>query len=103
MGRQCKTAPEPNCIGSGGDEHPGRIEIEILDITEPAQITALHDRLWGRRFEILFHNAGTANANPHESVAEVSTEEFVRVMVTNALSPMRVVDGLQDLLFRRTG
>ena len=80
------------------DEHPGRIEIEILDITEPAQITALRDRLSGRRFEILFHNAGTANANPHESVAEVSTEEFVRVMVTNALSPMRVVDGLQDLV-----
>src|SRR5271166_133015 len=47
------------------DEHPGRIEIESLDITEPDQITALHDRLSGRRFDILFHNAGIANANPH--------------------------------------
>jgi len=80
------------------DEHPGRIEIESLDVTEPDQITALHDRLSGRRFEILFHNAGTANANPHESVAEAPTEAFVRVMVTNALSPMRVIDGLQDLV-----
>jgi len=80
------------------DEHPGRIEIESLDITEPDQITALHDRLSGRSFDILFHNAGIANANPHQSVAEVSTEEFVRVMVTNALSPMRVIEGLQDLV-----
>jgi NAD(P)-dependent dehydrogenase (short-subunit alcohol dehydrogenase family) len=80
------------------DEHPGRIEIESLDITEPGQITALHDRLSGRSFDILFHNAGIANANPQESVAEVSTEEFVHVMVTNALSPMRVIEGLQDLV-----
>ena len=31
-------------------------------------------------------------------IADVSTETFVRVMVTNALSPMRVVEILQDLL-----
>jgi NAD(P)-dependent dehydrogenase (short-subunit alcohol dehydrogenase family) len=80
------------------DEHPGRIEIESLDITEPDQITALHDRLSGRSFNILFHNAGIANANPRESAAEVSTDEFVRVMVTNALSPIRVIEGLQDLV-----
>jgi NAD(P)-dependent dehydrogenase (short-subunit alcohol dehydrogenase family) len=79
------------------DEHPGRIEIEPLDITEPDQITALHARLAGRSFDILFHNAGTANPGD-ETIAKVSTEEFVRVMVTNALSPMRVIEGLQDLV-----
>jgi NAD(P)-dependent dehydrogenase (short-subunit alcohol dehydrogenase family) len=80
------------------DEHPGRIEIESLNITEPDQIAALHDRLSGRSFDILFHNAGIADANPRQSVAEVSTEEFVRVLVTNALSPMRVIERLQDLV-----
>ena len=80
------------------DEHPGRLEIESLDITEPVQIRALHDRLSGRRFDVLFHNAGIANANPHQSIAEAPTEEFVRVLVTNALSPMRVIEGLQDLV-----
>jgi NAD(P)-dependent dehydrogenase (short-subunit alcohol dehydrogenase family) len=80
------------------DEHPGRIEIATLDVTEPDQIAALRDRLDGRRFEVLFHNAGTANANPHESVAKAPTDEFVRVMVTNALGPMRVIEGLQDLV-----
>jgi len=80
------------------DEHPGRIEIETLDVTEPGQVTALHDRLSGRSFDILFHNAGVANANPREPIAEVSTDEFARVMVTNALSPMRVIEALQDLV-----
>jgi NAD(P)-dependent dehydrogenase (short-subunit alcohol dehydrogenase family) len=80
------------------DEHPSRIEIETLDVTEPDQIAALHDRLFGRSFDILFHNAGIASADPRESVGAVSTETFVRIMVTNALSPMRVIEGLQDLV-----
>lgn len=79
-------------------EHPGRLEVERLDVTEPAQIAALHDRLSGRRFDMLFHNAGTANRNPREVAAKVSTEEFVGVMVTNALSPMRVIEGLDTLV-----
>ena len=80
------------------DEHPEHIEIATLDVTEPDQITVLRDRLSGRSFDMLFHNAGIATANPRESVGEVSTEAFVRVLVTNALSPMRVIEGLQDLV-----
>jgi NAD(P)-dependent dehydrogenase (short-subunit alcohol dehydrogenase family) len=80
------------------DAYGDRVEIERLDVTEPDQIAALHARLSDRRFDILFVNAGTTNANPDETIAETSTEEFVRVMITNALSPMRVVEGLQDIV-----
>jgi NAD(P)-dependent dehydrogenase (short-subunit alcohol dehydrogenase family) len=80
------------------EAHPGRIEIETLDITAPDQIAALHGRLSGRRFDILFVNAGIANANPRQSAAEVPTEDFVRVLITNALSPMRVIEALQELV-----
>jgi NAD(P)-dependent dehydrogenase (short-subunit alcohol dehydrogenase family) len=79
-------------------EQPDRVEIECLDITRPDEIAGLRERLAPRRFDILFVNAGTANRNQHETIAEVSTEEFVRVMVTNALGPMRVVEALQDLV-----
>ena len=80
------------------EKHPGRVEIEQLDMTEPDQIGSLRQRLAARSIDMLFVNAGTANANQEETIAEVSTEEFVRVMVTNALSPMRVIEGLQDLV-----
>jgi NAD(P)-dependent dehydrogenase (short-subunit alcohol dehydrogenase family) len=75
----------------------GRIEIETLDITLPDQISALRSRLAATTFDMLFVNAGVTN-NPQETIGEVSTEEFVRVMVTNALSPMRVVEALYDLV-----
>jgi NAD(P)-dependent dehydrogenase (short-subunit alcohol dehydrogenase family) len=76
---------------------PGRVEVETLDITLPDQITALRSRLAGRTFDMLFVNAGVTN-NPQETIGEVSTEEFIRVMVTNALSPMRVLEALYDVV-----
>jgi NAD(P)-dependent dehydrogenase (short-subunit alcohol dehydrogenase family) len=79
------------------DEYGPRVEIESLDIAEPDQIAALHARLAARTFDILFVNAGTANAND-DPIADVSTEEYARVMVTNALGPMRVIENLQDLV-----
>jgi NAD(P)-dependent dehydrogenase (short-subunit alcohol dehydrogenase family) len=79
------------------DRYPGRLEIESLDICDQAQVKALHQRLSGRTFEMLFVNAGTTN-NEKETIGEVTTEEFVRVMTTNALCPMRVVESLQDLV-----
>lgn len=79
------------------DEFKGRLAIETLDICEQAQVTALRERLSGRVFEMLFVNAGTTN-NEKETIGEVTTDEFIRVMVTNSLCPMRVVESLQDLV-----
>ena len=75
----------------------GRLEIETLDIVYPDQVAALRARLASRKFDLLFVNAGVKN-DDRETIADVSTEEFTRVMITNALSPMRVVETLQDLV-----
>jgi NAD(P)-dependent dehydrogenase (short-subunit alcohol dehydrogenase family) len=75
----------------------GRLEIETVDIARPDQVAALRARLSGRQFNLLFVNAGVTN-DDRETIADVSTDEFVRVMVTNALSPMRVVESLQSLV-----
>ncbi|HVZ02474.1 MAG TPA: SDR family NAD(P)-dependent oxidoreductase [Dongiaceae bacterium] len=77
------------------DAHPGRVEIEILDICLPDQLAALHDRLSGRMFDMLFVNAGTANRYPMQTIGEVPTDDFVNLMITNALSPMRVIERLE--------
>ncbi len=79
------------------DDFPGRLGIEVLDINEPAQITSLRKRLSGRSFEMLFVNAGTTSTE-QVPIGQVSTEDFVNVMVTNALSPMRVIEALEDLV-----
>ena len=78
-------------------KHEGRLSIEQLEMTDPVALERLLDRLAGRRFDTLFVIAGVA-LGPGDRVDQVSTEDFCRVMVTNALSPMRIVDRLGPLV-----
>lgn len=75
----------------------GRLVIETLDITSPHQVMTLRSRLAARRFDLLFVNAGVTNAE-NETAAQVSTLEFERLMMTNALSPIRVLEAFRDLV-----
>ena len=74
-----------------------KLEIATLDITEPSDITALRTHLGERKVDLLFVNAGVANG-PGETVAGITTDEFVRVLVTNALGPLRALDALFDVV-----
>lgn len=74
-----------------------RLEIEHLDIDAPEQIAALHARLKSRTLDVLFVNAGVA-IEADKPIGDVSTDGFTRMMVTNALSPMRVVETLDGLV-----
>ncbi|MBS3025545.1 MULTISPECIES: SDR family NAD(P)-dependent oxidoreductase [Acidiphilium] len=75
----------------------GRLAIERLDINDADQLAALRARLEGQVFDQLFVNAGIAS-DPAAPIGAVSTETFVELMVTNALSPMRAVEALGDLV-----
>ncbi|MGE9550199.1 SDR family NAD(P)-dependent oxidoreductase [Erwinia amylovora] len=79
------------------EKFPAMLEVEAVDITLTEQVKALHSRLSDRKVDLLFVNAGVKN-DDRETIADVSTDEFIRVMVTNALSPLRVVEALQDLV-----
>jgi NAD(P)-dependent dehydrogenase (short-subunit alcohol dehydrogenase family) len=75
------------------------LEIETLDICEESQIKALRRRLAGRKFEMLFVNAGITNRDGRTTpIGDVSTDDFIRVMTTNALAPMRVIEQLDSLV-----
>ncbi|MFI9358566.1 SDR family oxidoreductase [Streptomyces lydicus] len=74
----------------------GRVTVESLDMTQPQEIDALRERLAERTLDLLFVNAAVARGDI--PVGEVPTEMFVEVMVTNALSPMRVIESLRSLV-----
>jgi NAD(P)-dependent dehydrogenase (short-subunit alcohol dehydrogenase family) len=77
----------------------GRLEIETLDINHAEQVAALRARLASRKFDMLFVNSGVGN---EAMIGDVTTDEFIRMVVTNALSPMRVVESFRELV-RPTG
>jgi NAD(P)-dependent dehydrogenase (short-subunit alcohol dehydrogenase family) len=74
-----------------------RLVIETVDINLPEQVAALRARLDGERLDVLFVNAGIANGH-EETLPTTTTESFTRIMVTNALSPLRVIEAFADLV-----
>ena len=74
-----------------------QLEIETVDITIPDEVAALRTRLQGRMQDFVLVNAGVKN-DDQETIADVSREEFVRVMVTNALGPLRAIETLNGLV-----
>lgn len=74
------------------------LQIETMDICEAGQVEAMRERLMGHTFDMLFVNAGTTTQEEMVTVGAVTTDNFVRVMVTNSLCPMRVIEALQGLV-----
>lgn len=74
-----------------------KLKIEQVDINDADSIHRLQKNLIGTKLNLLFVNAGIAN-DPSETIGQTSTEVFNRVMVTNALSPMKVIESLDELV-----
>jgi NAD(P)-dependent dehydrogenase (short-subunit alcohol dehydrogenase family) len=79
------------------NESKGAVRVETVDINRPEQVAALRDRLADEWIDLLFVNAGISNG-ADETVAGTSTEAFTTLMVTNALSPLRVIEMFADLV-----
>jgi NAD(P)-dependent dehydrogenase (short-subunit alcohol dehydrogenase family) len=75
----------------------GRLTIAPADITERADLVALHARLKGRALDVLFVNAGVA-PDADKTAAEIPVESFLEIMRTNVLGAMQTVEMLYDLL-----
>ena len=75
---------------------PEQLQLEQLEMTDRDQLAALRARLDGETLDLLLVNAGISNGD--QELTEVTTDTFHEVMLTNALSPMLVVEALQDLV-----
>ena len=74
----------------------GRLRVEQLDMTRPLEIGMLRERLAGERLDVLLVNAGISDGNV--PIAEIDEATFNKVMSTNALAPLKVVESLQHLV-----
>jgi len=83
-------------LQAGADASEGRLKIESLEMTSAEELTALRERLDGRRLDLLFVNAAIDRGNL--PISEVPTEMFTEVMITNALSPLRTLEALRGLV-----
>jgi len=84
-----------SALASLADRFDARLHPEHVDIDVEDQVDALHRRLSGCAFDLILVNAGVTH-DRWETVSEVGTDTFQRLMTTNALSPMRLIERFQD-------
>jgi NAD(P)-dependent dehydrogenase (short-subunit alcohol dehydrogenase family) len=87
----------PTPLHALANESKGAVRVETVDINRPEQVAALRDRLADERIDLLFVNAGISNG-AGDTVADTSAQAFTTLMVTNALSPLRVIEMFADLV-----
>lgn len=80
--------------------HGGRLRVEHADINKPDTLEALRTRLDSHSLDLLFVNAGISRG-VEDNVSTIETEDFIDLMVTNALSPLRTITTLLPAV--RTG
>jgi NAD(P)-dependent dehydrogenase (short-subunit alcohol dehydrogenase family) len=79
------------------ERYATRLAIETVDIADARSVIALRQRLNGRKLDVLFVNAGICIAR-EDTPATADERDFLAMMVTNALSPVRVVENFDDLV-----
>ena len=73
------------------------LEVQTLDVASETGPAALRARVEGRRFDILFVNAGIIDS-PTKPIGEVARRDFLRLMEVNAFGALRVVEALHELV-----
>jgi NAD(P)-dependent dehydrogenase (short-subunit alcohol dehydrogenase family) len=76
---------------------PNRLEIERADIRDASSVRDLGTHLQKRRLDVLFVNAGIARSND-KTPLDAPEQDFVEMMLTNSLSPVRTVEMLENLV-----
>jgi len=77
------------------ERFPSSLQIKSADTTDPDSIARLKDEFQESEFDTLFVNAGICIARDNTPI-DVAESDFVALMLTNALSPMRVVETFRD-------
>lgn len=88
--------PSP-LLATVAERYDALIEIETADIDDNASVNALAERLAGREIDVIVVNAGIALAKT-STPAQADEEDFLAMMRTNALGPVRALEILEGLV-----
>ena len=74
-------------------DHPDRVEVHRLEVTDPASIAALAERLAGRPIDVLINNAGTLGPM-RQSPLDMDFDGWLATFRVNTMAPLAIAQAL---------
>lgn len=74
-------------------DHPDRVEVHRLEVTDPASIAALAERLAGRPLDVLINNAGTLGP-VRQAPLDMDFDGWMATFRVNTMAPLAVSQAL---------
>jgi NAD(P)-dependent dehydrogenase (short-subunit alcohol dehydrogenase family) len=87
---------------SGLEAFPEQVTLDTLDINKTSMVTPFVERRTGMLFDVVFLNAGVM-APKGKTPENVTAEEVAHLMMTNAVSPIRLAGKLRPMVRPNTG
>lgn len=85
----CRAPETATALTALEAEHPGRLTVERLEVNDAAAVEAAAAKHKGHAIDLLINNAGIYGARD-AALAISDFDQFQKVLVTNAIGPMRV-------------
>jgi NAD(P)-dependent dehydrogenase (short-subunit alcohol dehydrogenase family) len=79
--------------------HADQLQLEQADINQPESVEALKGRIGPGELDLIFVNAGVSRG-AEDNASTMPADDFIDLMITNALSPIRAITTLHDRLKR---
>ena len=92
-------ATELNALAA---QHPGAVTFETVDIDKGDQVAALAKRLGGKKYDLIFVNAGVSGPQD-QAPSKVSAADVAALFYTNAVAPINVAEKLVDSVKPNSG
>ncbi len=93
---------EATALSALAAAHPGRVDVQGLEMNDPAGLDAFADSLKSRVLDIVLVNAGISGP-AHRSASAVTEAETGALMYTNAIGPTRLARRLAGAIRRGDG
>lgn len=101
----CRQPDRAEALQRLAEQHPDRLDILALDVTDPASIQAAATAVAARTdaLDLLINNAGINRPASSQSLRGITFDTMLEVLHTNTAAPVMVTQALLDLLIAAGG
>ena len=91
----CRTPKSAKELKALQGQHPDRITIVALDVTDAASVRTVAAQLRGEPLDLLLNNAGVGSP-PAQKIGTLDYAAWARILDANVLGPARMIEAFVD-------